>query len=76
MANFRYDLICAEAVKLMLRSEEWHGPGMEKILIQVPHTIEIYGSCAPPPEKQQLQGGFQIFNTRIFSANTVLSGDE
>jgi DNA-binding LacI/PurR family transcriptional regulator len=76
MANFRYDLICAEAVKLMLRSEEWHGPGMEKILIQVPHTIEIYGSCAPPPEKQQLQGEFQIFKTRIFSANTVLSGDE
>ena len=49
MADFRYDLICAEAVKLLLRSAEWFGPGMKKIYITVPHSIEPYGSTGPVP---------------------------
>ena len=76
MANFRYDLICAEAVKLMLRAGEWFGPGMENIYLEVPHTLEIHGSCAPPPEKFSAGSALLRMPVRIFPANCGESGED
>ena len=75
MANFRYDLICAEAVKLMLRSAEWFGPGMEKIYITVPHSIEPYGSTGPVPGG--VNGELPLTAvSRIFSTGPYITGEE
>lgn len=75
MANFRYDLICAEAVKLMLRSAEWFGPGMENIYITVPHTIEPHGSTGPVPGGGN--GELQLTAvSRVFSTGPYMTGEE
>ena len=75
MADFRYDLICAEAVKLLLRSAEWFGPGMEKIYITVPHSIEPYGSTGPVPGG--VNGELPLTAvSRIFSTGPYITGEE
>ena len=76
MANFRYDLICAEAVKLMLRSGEWFKSGMENITIEVPYTIEAHGSCAVPPGQLSAAETLSASSGVIFPTSICWSGDE
>lgn len=76
MANFRYDLICAEAVKLMLRSGEWFKSGMENINIEVPYTIEAHGSCAAPPGQLSASETLSASSGVIFPTSICWSGDE